>query len=217
MKTIVIVGAGPGLGLSIAKRFGKNGFRVALVARHEEKLNQLVTELEQSGIEAAAFKADVLNSDEIHSAFAAIKEKYGFIDVLEYSPIPGAGTLENPLEVTEQNVRYHFQHSVLGALSSVREVLPAMLDKNTGALLFTTGASSVDPVPMMGNVGIAMAGLRNYALNLNKVLKDKNIYAGHIAIGVWMQPGSGIQDKIADVWFDMYTKTDRAEEVITQL
>lgn len=45
MKTIAIVGAGPGLGLSIAKKFGKNGFQVALVARNEEKLNQLVAVL----------------------------------------------------------------------------------------------------------------------------------------------------------------------------
>ncbi|MES9743787.1 SDR family NAD(P)-dependent oxidoreductase, partial [Priestia megaterium] len=52
MKNIVIVGAGPGLGMSIAKKFGKNGFRVALIARNEEKLNHLVIELEQLGIEA---------------------------------------------------------------------------------------------------------------------------------------------------------------------
>ncbi|MCF8891211.1 SDR family NAD(P)-dependent oxidoreductase [Priestia megaterium] len=216
MKNIVIVGAGPGLGMSIAKKFGKNGFRVALIARNEEKLNQLVIELEQLGIEAASFQADILNKDQISLAFATIKEKYGFIDVVEYSPTPSIDTVTNALDVTEENALYQFQFNVLGAISSIREVLPDMLDKQSGALLFTTGGAAVNPVPMMGNVGIAVSGLRNYIFNLNSELKDKGIYAGHISIGIWMQPNSGVQDKIADIWYDMYTKRDRVEEFITE-
>ncbi|MCP1446981.1 SDR family NAD(P)-dependent oxidoreductase [Priestia megaterium] len=216
MKNIVIVGAGPGLGMSIAKKFGKNGFRVALIARDEEKLNQLVIELEQLGIEAASFQADILNKDQISLAFTTIKEKYGFIDVVEYSPTPSIDTVTNALDVTEENALYQFQFNVLGAISSIREVLPDMLDKQSGALLFTTGGAAVNPVPMMGNVGIAVSGLRNYIFNLNSELKDKGIYAGHISIGIWMQPNSGVQDKIADIWYDMYTKRDRVEEFITE-
>ncbi|KNH20215.1 MAG: SDR family oxidoreductase [Priestia megaterium] len=216
MKNIVIVGAGPGLGMSIAKKFGKNGFRVALIARNEEKLKQLVIELEQLGIEAASFKADILNKDQISLAFATIKEKYGFIDVVEYSPTPSIDTVTNALDVTEENALYQFQFNVLGAISSIREVLPDMLDKQSGALLFTTGGAAVNPVPMMGNVGIAVSGLRNYIFNLNSELKDKGIYAGHISIGIWMQPNSVVQDKIADIWYDMYTKRDRVEEFITE-
>jgi len=216
MKNIVIVGAGPGLGMSIAKKFGKNGFRIALIARNEEKLNQLVIELEQLGIEAASFQADILNKAQISLAFATIKEKYGFIDVVEYSPTPSIDTVTTALDVTEENALYQFQFNVLGAISSIREVLPDMLDKQSGALLFTTGGAAVNPVPMMGNVGIAVSGLRNYIFNLNSELKDKGIYAGHISIGIWMQPNSGVQDKIADIWYDMYTKRDRVEEFITE-
>lgn len=216
MKTIAIVGAGQGLGMSIAKKFGQNGFRVALIARNEEKLNQLVAQLDQLGIEATAFQADILNNAQLGLAFAAIKEKYGFIDVLEYSPIPSIDTLASPLDVTEENALYQFQLNVLGAITSVRQVLPDMLDNQSGALLFTTGASAINPVPMMGNVGIAMSGLRNYIFNLNNELKDKGIYAGHLSIGIWMQPNSGVQDKVADIWYDMYTRRDRVEELITE-
>ncbi|MGN7413195.1 SDR family NAD(P)-dependent oxidoreductase [Paenibacillus sp. SAF-068] len=216
MKTIAIVGAGAGLGMSIAKKFGQQGFRVALIARNEEKLNQLVTELEQLGIEAASFQADILNKEQIEMAFAAIKEKYGFIDVLEYSPTPSFDTVAPTLDVTEENAVYQFQYNVLGALSSVRQVLPDMLDKQSGALLFTTGGAAIHPVPMMGNVGIAISGLRNYIFNLNSELADKGVYAGHLSIGIWMQPNSGVQDKIADIWYDMYIKRNRVEEFITE-
>ena len=150
MKTKAIVGAGAGLGMSIAKKFGQHGFRVALIARNEEKLNQLVIELEQLGIEAASFQADILNKEQIDKAFAAIKEKYGFIDVLEYSPTPSFDTVAPALEVTEENALYQFQYNVLGALSSVKQVLPEMLVKQSGGLLFTTGGAAIHPVPMMG-------------------------------------------------------------------
>ncbi|PUA36470.1 short-chain dehydrogenase [Paenibacillus elgii] len=216
MKTIAIVGAGEGLGMSIAKKFGQNGFRVALIARNEEKLNRLVIELEQLGIEAASFQADILNKEQIEMAFAAVKERYGFIDVLEYSPTPSINTVAPSLDVTEENALYQFQFNVLGALSSVRQVLPEMLDKQSGALLFTTGGAAIHPVPMMGNVGIAISGLRNYIFNLNSELSDKGIYAGHLSIGIWMQPNSGVKDKIADIWYDMYSKRDRVEEYITE-
>ncbi len=83
MKTIAIVGAGSGLGLSIAKKFGEHGFRIALISRNQEKLDSLVAELNKSGIEAAAFTADITDKAQINSAFDAIREKYGFIDVLE--------------------------------------------------------------------------------------------------------------------------------------
>jgi len=216
MKTIAIVGAGAGLGMSIAKKFGEHGFRVALIARNEEKLNRLVIELEQLGIEAASFQADILNKEQIEMAFAAIKEKYGFIDVLEYSPTPSFDSVAPTLDVTEENALYQFQYNVLGALSSVKQVLPDMLDKQRGALLFTTGGAAIHPVPMMGNVGIAISGLRNYIFNLNSELADKGVYAGHLSIGIWIQPNSGVQDKIADIWYDMYTKRDRVEEFITE-
>lgn len=74
MKTIAIVGAGPGLGLSIAKKFGTNGFQVALISRNADKLNPLVDELKGLGIEAAAFPADLYNKEQLTSAFHRIKK-----------------------------------------------------------------------------------------------------------------------------------------------
>lgn len=52
MRNIVIVGAGPGLGLSLAKKFGVNGFRVAVISRNPEKLSMIISELKKLNIEA---------------------------------------------------------------------------------------------------------------------------------------------------------------------
>ncbi|KND37998.1 SDR family NAD(P)-dependent oxidoreductase, partial [Streptomyces stelliscabiei] len=59
MPVIAVIGAGPGLGLSIARRFGREGFQVALVSRTQDKLDALAARLAAEGIEAAGFAADV--------------------------------------------------------------------------------------------------------------------------------------------------------------
>lgn len=86
MPVIAIVGAGPGLGIQIAHAFGRKGFAVAMVARNAAKLDALVAELHDKGIDAAGFVGDINKPDTITEAFAAIKQRYGKVDVLEYSP-----------------------------------------------------------------------------------------------------------------------------------
>jgi NADP-dependent 3-hydroxy acid dehydrogenase YdfG len=60
MPVLAIVGAGPGLGFAIAKTFGANGYKVGMFSRNPAKLQPLVAELAEHGIEAAAFALDVL-------------------------------------------------------------------------------------------------------------------------------------------------------------
>ena len=84
MPTIAIMGAGPGMGLAIAQTFGKEGHQVALLSRTPAKLDPVVAELTDQGIEAAAFAADVLDRPAIVSGLAAVKQRFGQIDVLDY-------------------------------------------------------------------------------------------------------------------------------------
>ena len=86
MPVIAVIGAGPGLGLSIARRFGGEGFQVALVSRTQDKLDALAARLAEEGIEAAGFAADVTRPDSLQSALAAVADRFGAVDVLEYSP-----------------------------------------------------------------------------------------------------------------------------------
>ncbi|SHN82678.1 SDR family NAD(P)-dependent oxidoreductase [Paenibacillus marchantiae] len=213
MKTIVIVGAGPGLGMAIGQKFGQNGFQVALVSRHQDKLDNLAAQLKSEGIEASGFAADLYNPEQLTQAFDQIKEKYGFIDVLEFSPTVGQFPPTPAMNVTADNALDQFQGLVLGAIHSVQQVLPAMLERQTGAILFTTGLSAIYPIPMMGNVGIALGGLRNYANNLHTDLAPKGIYVGHLSLGVFIKPDTPTDPKyIADAWYDMYEEKDKAEE-----
>ena len=143
MPTIVIVGAGPGLGLSIGKIFGRNGFTVALVARDQAKLDALAVQLGALDIDAAGFAADIMDRPSLVDAFDKIKQRYGAIDVLEYSPaphnpVPGI-TMTGPLEATVDNLQPQIDFYLHGAVTATREVLAAMVDRGAGTLLLYDG------------------------------------------------------------------------------
>ena len=106
-----------------------------------------------------------------------------------------------------------------GAMTATRAVLPAMQQAGTGTLLFTTGAGSVDPVPMVGNVNAAAAALRNWAINLNKEVADSGVYAAHVAIDVSIDvpalpgfPTAPAEDIAAKYW-ELHNNRDVAEYV----
>ncbi|MNO43118.1 2,3-dihydro-2,3-dihydroxybenzoate dehydrogenase [compost metagenome] len=136
MKNIVIVGAGPGLGLSLAKKFGDHGFRIALISRNPEKLSMIISELEKLNIEAQSFVADVTDLAALKQALQAIIKELGSIDVLEFSPYAGWDKFTHVLETTPQSVLEQINSYLLPAVLSVNEVLPDMINRGSGAKSF---------------------------------------------------------------------------------
>ena len=86
--SIVIVGAGPNLGLAIGRRFGREGLAVGLISRDPAKLDGLVGELEADGIQASAQAADIRDASALAGAIETLADRLGPVEVLEYSPLP---------------------------------------------------------------------------------------------------------------------------------
>jgi short-subunit dehydrogenase len=219
MSAIAIVGAGPGLGLSIAKLFGANGYDVALIARDEAKLSGLVNELEELDVSAAAFTADVTDGDALTAALGAAGARFGAIEVLEFSPYSGF-VPTGPLDVTAETLEQEVTMQLSGAVTATRAVAPAMLEAGRGTLLFTVGRGAISPVPILAALNAAQAGLRNWVHNLNGALADTGVYAGVVAIGVMIGETApeGVPhlppDEIAQVYWDLHTRRDRTEQLV---
>lgn len=99
-KVAVVLGIGPGLGMSVAYRFGAEGFAVGVVSRSAGRHDDHVAELAGRGVEATAFAADVGDPDQLRSALAAIRDRLDEIDVAYYGP--GAADLDStPTDVRE--------------------------------------------------------------------------------------------------------------------
>lgn len=214
MPVIAILGAGPGMGLAIAKTFGAHGYRVALLSRHPAKQEPLVAELARHGIISAAFRADARDRGSVASGFEAVKQRLGSIDVLEFSPVDRTMPLPAVTELTRENVRVWIDLYVHGAVAAVNQVLPDMLARHSGTILFTTGASSVLPVPRCGPVGAAMAWLRNWAHALHAAVAPKGVQVGHVAIGAFVgrRPGA-IRDEIASLYWELHMHHHEIEKV----
>lgn len=188
-RTLAIFGAGPVLGLSLARRFGAEGFRVALVARTRQNLDALSETLAAEGIEAAGFTADVYDRDDIASAVTAITTELGPIDVVTFNPGGGnAGEgIVSTLDIDPANLQAILDRFVLSGVALVRAVLPGMVERASGAILFTAGQSGVYPTPRLGNMGMAQAALRNYLHTLNTELAGTGVYVGAVNIGALIE------------------------------
>lgn len=233
-ETIAVVGAGPGLGTSMARRFGREGYHVGLIARSRERLDAMVVELADEGIEASAHPADVLDRPSLRSALEALDAATGSVDVLAYLPTPKGAELKLPHQVDVESAMHQLDYTVLGPIEATQTVLPGMMARGRGALLYTGGYSSRHPVTTHANAGIALAAQRNYAYVLNRELAGMGIYAGTITVaGLILRSATGDEilaappevravlepllidpDEIANKYWDMFTRRDRAEEVV---
>lgn len=189
MPVITIVGAGPGLGIEIARAFGTKGFTVALIARNQDKLDLLADQLRSEGIDTAGFAADIAKPDTITTAFDVIKTRYGRVDVLEFSPADRALGHTSVLDITPENLTPQLDFYLHGAIHTIKQVVPDMIAANAGTILVTNGGGVINPVPFLADINIAAAGLRNWTLNLHNELKPRGIYVAHIAISAWIGAG----------------------------
>jgi short-subunit dehydrogenase len=227
MKTIAIFGAGPGLGTAVARRFGREGFRVALVARNAGRLDSVAGELAAEGVEAAGFAADLTDRAAALGTVDEIEGRFGPVDVLEYSPTPGEHLRRNPSELDVAAVARLLDLYVLTPVALVRRVLPGMLERGDGGLLFPMGAAAAYPMPRFAG-GLALSGLRNYVHTLNAELGPKNVYAGTLVIGALIEGSAAARnpsawgggqvvapEDLAERCWDLYAKRDRAEDQVT--
>ena len=217
-KTLVIVGAGPGLGMGVARAFGRRGFRVGMIARTPSRLAALVEDLTGLGVEAAGFAADIRDRAALAAALKAARAALGPIDVLEYSPSP-SGPITTAAQTTAGTMIAQFELHLLGAVTAVGQVLPGMRARGAGTLLLTTGVSSTIPAPFLANVGAAMAGLRNWAHTLHAELRPEGIHAATVTIASGVVPGGGEADPdaIGARYHRLYEQPERVEEVIGDL
>lgn len=219
MPLLAIIGAGPGLGLALARRFGREGFEIALLARHQRAIDQLSATLADESISARGYAADVTDPNSLAEALRAIERDLGPIDVLEYSPAP-AGPDSHALapvratDLTINAVAPQVAFYLYGGITAVQAVLPQMRRRRNGTILVTTGVSAGPTLyPQYGSVATASAALRNWVLNLNEALFAEGVYVAHISIAAWIGRGGpdSDPDRIAEQYWILYRERTERE------
>ena len=185
-KTIVVAGYGPGISDAVARRFGREGYSVALAGRSEERLAVAVESLRASGIEARAFPTDVGEPDAVRRLVQQASAKLGPIAVLHWNAYLGQA---GDLTTAPDELRAVLDVGVHGLLIAVQEALPD-LRQQKGAVLVTGGGlalyePSVDAQAVAwGAMGLAVSKAAQHKLVglLHQKLKPEGIYVGEVTV-----------------------------------
>ncbi|MBQ1101247.1 SDR family NAD(P)-dependent oxidoreductase [Streptomyces sp. b94] len=210
MTTFALIGAGPGLGLAAARRFGSAGHSVALIARNAQKLDDLTAELADEGIKARGFAADVLDIESLTAALYAAGTSLGTVEILQYSPVPRADFMKPVLATGADDLDAPLAFSVKGPVAAVNAVLPGMRELGRGTLLFVNGSSAVRPNPNVAGTSVAFAAESAYARMLHDTLAAENIHAAQLIVPGAIRPDAerSSPDALARRLYDIHRERD---------
>jgi NADP-dependent 3-hydroxy acid dehydrogenase YdfG len=210
MSTFALVGAGPGLGLATARRFGAAGHAVALLARDAGHLEELTAVLSRDGIQARAFPADVLDCASLTAALREAADALGPVEILQFSPVPRADFMRPVLETSVDDLDAPLDFSVKGPVTAVNAVLPGMRALGRGTVLFVNGGSAVRPNLAVAGTSIAFAAESAYAHMLHDALAPENIHVAQLIVPGAIRPDAehSSPEALAERLFDLHQKRD---------
>ncbi len=186
-RTIVVCGHGPGISDAVARRFGKEGFSVALVARNVGRLAAAEKSLAEAKVSAKAFPCDLADPNAVRKLIADVHASLGAISVLHWNAYAGgAGDLKT---ASAEDLRAVLNVSVHGLIAATQAALPD-LKANQGALLVTGGGFAFyDPAvdaaaTQFGAAGLAIGKAAQHKTVglLSKALQPDGVYVGEVVV-----------------------------------
>lgn len=203
MPVIAIIGAGPGLGAAVARKFGREGFSVALISRDQAKLDALAANLDADGVTARGYAANVLEPAALEAALARAANELGPITTLQYSPLPSRDYLKPVLDLTPELALEALQFSALGLIHAVRTVLPAMREAGEGSIILINGGTSVQARAGFAGTSVAFPAESAYGEMLHDALEDEGVRVRQLVIpgGIpKLELPNGIDDVASRIW-----------------
>jgi len=210
---VIVAGVGPGIGAAVARAFGAEGFRIALLARDPTKLAKRMAEITAAGVAAAPFVVDLADSVATLNAVEHVRAwAGGDPSSLVYNAFalqPGAADQLDPTE-SQRAMRVNF----LAATQLTALLAPAMRTAGTGSLLFTGGSAALHPFAEMSSLCAGKAALRIWALTLAEDLAGTGIRVGTVTVHGRVAPGTAFDpDHIAAAFVRLHQGTKEGVEI----
>src|SRR3954447_26201987 len=199
-RHLLLVGAGPGLGAAMARRFAREGYRVTLVARSAATTAPIAQELGATGAEVTTIEADAGDPQALRTALAPLFAGPGAPGVVIYNA--ALMTFDDLLTVSPDQLADAYAVNVIGAVLTAQLAVPAMRAAGGCTLLFT-GGGFADALPAtLATVSLGKVALRAAATMLARQLRDDDIHAGSLTILGQIAAGTPFDpDSIADAYW----------------
>lgn len=201
-RHLLLVGAGPGLGMAVARRFAVGGYRVTLVARSTDKLGDLAGSLSDTGAEIGTVEADASDPESLGARLTELYRAQGAPGVIIYIAVMGAP--DQLLSVSVDHLQAAYAVDVISAIVVAQVAAPAMRTAGFGTMIVTGGAFADHPIPALATVSLGKAALRSAATMLGADLEPDGIrvatltIAGRIVAGTAFDP-----ERIAERYWDV--------------
>ncbi|MEV0287376.1 MULTISPECIES: SDR family NAD(P)-dependent oxidoreductase [unclassified Kribbella] len=200
MAAAVVVGAGPGIGAAVARRFARAGLSVGLIARSEATVKSVA-----DGItgDVLALTADSTDEVGLRAALDRVVEQYGVPEVVVYN-----AAIIQPDAVGDLTAQLHLDAwavNVVGAITTAAHVVPAMVERGSGSFIITGGMP--EPKPGYASLSLGKAGVRTLVTLLDQQYGDSGIHAASVTVGGAVAPGTAYDpDDIAEHYWRLHTQ-----------
>lgn len=189
-----IVGVGPNLGLSIARKFAHEGYTVAILARDLGRLSRFADEIaREEKAQVFAIRIDCSDSRSVKEAFEGVLS-LGFVEVLVYnanyeSPLQSKPTPFQHLSI--QTFQTSLAVSSLGAFNCAQQVLPGMVERGKGTILFTGCSASLNGIAGYSELCCGKFALRALSQCIAREFQPQGVHVAHIIIDGFIGPPRG--------------------------
>ena len=195
----VVIAAGPGVSGSLARRFAREGYDLALVGRETEVLHALAGELEARGATVRYAVADVTDAPALTAAVTGMADELGRVDWLHFNP--SAFRQKTPVDLTAEELLTDVGLGVGALLTALHAVRPYL---RAGARVTATGSMAADkPWNEAASLGVQKAGLRNLIKSIDTTLEPDGVRAVSLTVrGTLGTDGPFTPDRVADAIWD---------------
>lgn len=199
MSGAVIIGAGPGIGQAVARRFAGEGLPIALIARSAETLKASAV----AGARVATYVADSTDEVSLRSTLDEVVREFGLPDVVVYNAAIIQADAPGDLSVRAQLDAWAV--NVVGALTAAAHVAPAMARRGSGSFLITGGMP--EPKPQYVSLSLGKAGVRTLVTLLDQTYGSSGVHVASVTVAGAVAPGTDFDpDEIAEHYWRLHTQ-----------
>ena len=191
---LLLVGAGPGLGMAVARRFAGGGYRMTLVARSTDGLGKLADGLSDTGARIDTVAADASDPEGLRARMAELYGEPSAPGLIIYNAVMGAP--DSLLTSSVEHLQTAYAVDVIGAVVVAQVAAPVMRAAGSGTILVTGGGFADYPIPALATISLGKAALRSAATMLGADLEPDGIrvatltIAGQIVAGTAFDPAN---------------------------
>jgi 3-oxoacyl-[acyl-carrier protein] reductase len=180
-RVALVTGASQGIGRACALRLAKNGATVAVAARNQEKLNDLVQEINTGAGKSAAFVLDVTDEDQIKNAVKSALAQFGKIDIL----VNNAGITRDQLLMRMKRSDWDsvLNTNLTSAYLCTQQVIGSMLKQRWGRIINITSIFGQMGQAGQANYAASKAGLIGLTMAIAREVGSRNITCNAVAPG----------------------------------